>query len=241
MAVIALGFLGSFLGANNLGSTSDVATGPSDLQTSSAEIAATLNLAIEHEQDLAISAGAFIVENPNASESSFIRWVDDVDAFQRYPEILAVAEVDIVRPSQLKAFAARADINEKESKAPSQTFTLTPPGKRPFYCLVDVEHARAGLTEIPIGLDLCDSSLGPQLLRLATRSDRPTPPTAWAVRPPLRWARRSIATAATRPPRGPTSRPHRFYRHRNPDQHDPVDGPPGSPEGRRGVQLQARR
>ena len=129
MGVIAVGFLGSFFGANNLAQD--------DVQTARIKISrrrpprlpSTLNLAIQHEQDLAISAGAFIVENPNASESSFIRWVKDVDAFPRYPEILAVAEVDIVRPSQLKAFAARAAINEKESNAPSQTFTLTPPGQ----------------------------------------------------------------------------------------------------------------
>src|ERR1700690_2050944 len=65
-----------------------------------------------------------------------------------------VGAVDVVRPSQLSAFAARAAINAKESKAPSQTFTLIPGGKRPYYCLVDVEHARPGQAEIPIGLDL---------------------------------------------------------------------------------------
>jgi diguanylate cyclase (GGDEF)-like protein len=182
--------LGSYFGANDL-AQSNVQQAHQNLQTSSVEIASTLNLAIQHEQDLAISAGAFNVENPNASESSFIRWVNDVETFQRYPEILAVAEVEVVRPSQLKAFAARAAINERESKAPSQTFTLTPVGKRPYYCLVDLEHARTGLTEIPIGLDLCDSSLGPQLLQAAS-SGQPTyapdslgGPAALAVGTPL--------------------------------------------------------
>ena len=190
VVVIFLGFLGSFFGAKNL-AQNDVQKAHQNLQTSSAEIASVLNLAIQHEQDLAISAGAFIVENPNASESSFIRWVNNEDAFHRYPEILAVAIVDVVHPSQLTAFAARAAIDEQESKAPSQTFTLTPPGKRPFYCLVDVEQARPGLTEIPIGLDMCDSSLGPQLLQ-ARDSGQPTyapdslgGPAAFAVGTPL--------------------------------------------------------
>ena len=107
IVVLAVGFLGSFFGANNL-SQGDVQSAHENLQTSTAEISATLNLAIDHEQDLAISAGAFVIENPSASESSFIRWVNDVDAFQRYPEIFAVAEVEVVLPSQLKAFAARA-------------------------------------------------------------------------------------------------------------------------------------
>jgi diguanylate cyclase (GGDEF)-like protein len=190
VGVVTIGFVGSFLGANNF-ARNDVQRNRSSLQTSTVEIASALNLAIQHEQDLAISGGAFMVENPNASESSFIRWVSNVDAFRRYPEILAIAEVDVVSSSQLKAFAARAVINAKESKAPSQTFSVTPAGKRPFYCLVDVEHARAGLPEIPIGLDLCDSSLGPQLLQ-ARDSGQPTyapdslgGPAAFAVGTPL--------------------------------------------------------
>jgi len=52
---------------------SDVQQAHQNLRTSSVEIASALNLAFEHEQDLAISAGAFIIENPNASETDFIR------------------------------------------------------------------------------------------------------------------------------------------------------------------------
>ncbi len=188
--VVAIGFLGSFLGANNFGKN-NAQHARQVLQTSTAEISSALNVAIQHEQDLAISAGAFIVEDSDASEANFINWVNNVDAFKRYPEILAVAEVVIVHPSELKAFAANAAINSKQSKAPSQTFTLTPPGTRPFYCLVDIELARPGLPEIPIGLDLCDSSLGPQLLQ-ARDSGQPTyapdslgGPAAFAVGTPL--------------------------------------------------------
>ena len=166
VGVVAIGTLGSYLGARNLASD-EVRSAHQSLQTSSIEIASAFNLAIQHEQDLAVSAGAFVIENPNASESSFIRWVNDVDAFKRYPEILAVAEVEVVRPSQLKAFARRATANASESGSASQAFALTPPGKRPFYCLVDVQHTRPGLPQFPIGLDLCDTSLGPQLLQAA--------------------------------------------------------------------------
>jgi diguanylate cyclase (GGDEF)-like protein len=188
--VIAVGTLGAFVGARDV-ARNDSQRAHENLQTSSEEIASVLNLALQHQQDLATSAGAFILENPNATESNFIRWVKDVNAFHRYPELLAVAEVTVVLPSQLAAFAARANLNSTQSKAPSQTFALTPPGKRPYYCLVDVELARPGQTEIPIGLDLCDSSLGVQLLQ-AAESGRPayTPdllggPTALAVGSPL--------------------------------------------------------
>jgi diguanylate cyclase (GGDEF)-like protein len=190
VGVVAIGTLGSYFGSSHL-AQDDVQRAHQNLQTANTEIASALTLAIQHEQDLAISAGAFSIENPSASESSFIRWVKDVDAFQRYPEILAVAEVQIVRPSQLKAFAARAAINEQESHAPSQTFTLTPPGRRPYYCLVDVEQARPGRPEIPIGLDLCDSQLGHVLLQAADSGqetyapDALGGPAAFAVGTPL--------------------------------------------------------
>ncbi|MGB8197093.1 MAG: EAL domain-containing protein [Acidimicrobiales bacterium] len=190
VAVVAVGFLASYLGAKNLAS-GDVQSAQQSLRTSTVEISSVLNLAIEHEQDLAVSAGSFLIENPSASESSFIHWVGSVDAFRRYPEIFAVAEVEVVLPSQLPAFARRAAVNERESTASSQTFSLTPPGKRPFYCLVDVELARKGTAEIPIGLDLCDSSLGAELLE-ARDSGQPTyvpdslvGPTALAVGTPL--------------------------------------------------------
>ncbi|MEO9181575.1 MAG: diguanylate cyclase, partial [Acidimicrobiales bacterium] len=134
-------------------------------KTTSIEVASALNLAIRHEQDLTVSAGAYLIENPNVTETAFINWVNNVQAFKRYPEIEAIASVAVVPYSQLTAFVAQANINAIESKAPPQTFSVTPPGKRPYYCFVNVQHARTGLTEIPIGLDLCQSSLGPELLR----------------------------------------------------------------------------
>ena len=123
IGVVAVGTLGSYFGARNL-ALDDVSAAHQNLQTSSVEIASDFNLAIQHEQDLAISAGAFVIENPNASESSFTRWVNDVNAFKRYPEILAVAEVDVVRPSQLSAFAARATANARESGSSSPDLYL---------------------------------------------------------------------------------------------------------------------
>jgi len=183
-----------------------------NLRTSSVEIASALNLAIEHEQDLAISAGAFIIENPNASETDFIRWVRNVDAFQRYPEILSIAEVDVVRPSQLKAFAARATLNAKESNAPEQTFTSHP--------LVDVRSTVWLASTTPDGVY--------RRFRLAlifvirhwdrSYSERPIPGRRPTPRQPGWSGRTGIGHAALsqrQPPvyrRGPPSQPHRIHR-----------------------------
>jgi diguanylate cyclase (GGDEF)-like protein len=161
--VLALGSFGAFLGAD-ASVHADVQRAHESQHTSAVEISSALNLAIQHEQDLTTSEVGFIVQNPNASETQFINWVSDVQAFKRYPEIETIALVSKVSLAQLPAFAERADINNAESHAAIQTFTVTPSGKRPYYCLVNVEQARKGLAEIPIGLDICQTTLGAQLL-----------------------------------------------------------------------------
>ena len=162
--VLVLGSLGAFFGAA-ASARAQVQRTHQSQQTSAVEISSALNLAIQHEQDLTTSEVGFIVGNPNASETQFINWVNDVQAFKRYPEIQSIALVSKVSLAQLPAFAERANINNAESHAAVQTFAVTPAGKRPYYCLVNVEQARKGLTEIPIGLDLCSTTLGPQLLQ----------------------------------------------------------------------------
>ena len=73
IGVVTVGSLGSFFGANSFGQ-SNFEHARQNLRTSSVEIASALNLAIQHEQDLAISAGAFIIEDSDASETNFIDW-----------------------------------------------------------------------------------------------------------------------------------------------------------------------
>jgi diguanylate cyclase (GGDEF)-like protein len=201
--VVIFGSFGAFLGAG-AAARSDTQRTQQMHVTSTIEISSALNLAIQHEQDLTTSAGAYIIENPGASETRFIQWVSDVQAFKRYPEIQAIAEVTLVPRAQLSAFAAREVINARESHAPSQTFAVTPPGNRPYYCLVSVEHARPGLTEIPIGLDLCDTTLGPQLLQARDSGqaiyapDSLAGPSAFAVGSPIYIGGGHPATLAAR-------------------------------------------
>ena len=53
--------------------------------SSSVEIASTLRLALQHEEDLVVSARGFIVGNPNASQGAFRRWTTAVDARRPLP------------------------------------------------------------------------------------------------------------------------------------------------------------
>ncbi len=77
----------------------------------SAEIASTLKLAIQHEEDLVVSASAFVISNPNASPADFDRWAESVHAMQRYPELQNIGLVALVPASGLAAFESRFAAN----------------------------------------------------------------------------------------------------------------------------------
>jgi hypothetical protein len=126
---------------------------------SSTEIASTLKLDIQHEQDLIVSAAGFVVGNPNATEKQFIRWADSVNALQRYPELFGLGESVIVPASQLKAFAAQAVANPSAPLGPGGTFQVTPPGKRAFYCFSDLGQNRQSGGP-PVGHDFCSGAQG---------------------------------------------------------------------------------
>src|SRR5262245_1760881 len=76
---------------------------------SAAEIASTLQLAIQHEQDLTTSAGAYFSQNPNSTTAEFRSWLRSMRAYARYPELQGIGGSVLVRPSELAAFKARAE------------------------------------------------------------------------------------------------------------------------------------
>jgi diguanylate cyclase (GGDEF)-like protein len=120
--------------------------------TSAAQVASTLQLAIQHEQDLIISAAAFIAANPNATKADFAIWIDSVQALQRYPELLGLGQAVLVTQSELAAFEARS--------APAGGFNLQPPGVRPFYCFSANGVSRSGQPAITSNVDVCAGSGG---------------------------------------------------------------------------------
>ncbi len=129
------------------------------------EIASTLKLTIQHEQDLAISAGAFVVSNPNATQADFLRWTSSARAFQRYPEVVGIAELKIVSASQLNAFATQARTDPAGPLAANGAFLVTPVGNRPYYCLATASEARGGPSTTPAAFDFCATELGAPLIK----------------------------------------------------------------------------
>jgi diguanylate cyclase (GGDEF)-like protein len=160
------GIVGSVIGAHV------VARGAADQQRlafhlSSAEIASTLQLAIQHEEDLVVSASAFVSGNPGASAADFDRWAETVRAMQRYPELENIGLVALVPHSRLPAFEERMAAHPVRPFGPdSAPLTdangVLPPGNRPYYCLAVAGLARNAASYLPVGLDYC--ALAPTLM-----------------------------------------------------------------------------
>jgi len=121
----------------------------------STDIVSRLQLAIEHERDLVVSASAFIIADPTVSNTGFERFLLADRAWARYPEVSGVARLVVVRQSQLQAFAAQAVKDPTGTLAPDGSFQVLPPGNRPFYCFLDLSGGRPHTPPAPAGADQC--------------------------------------------------------------------------------------
>jgi diguanylate cyclase (GGDEF)-like protein len=123
----------------------------------SAEIASTLQLAIQHEQDLIFSASAFVIGDPNASNAQFVAWARSEHALARYPELVGIGHSVIVPAAQLPAFSSHAVRDPSGPLAANGTLQVVPAGKRAFYCLSVGSLARTGTAAFPAGFDFCEN------------------------------------------------------------------------------------
>jgi diguanylate cyclase (GGDEF)-like protein len=160
------GSLASALGARTVART-DATNARLAFHLASTEIASSLKLAIQHEEDLVVGASAFFVRHPNASPADFDRWTESVYAIQRYPELENIGLVALVPAARLAAFKARIEAEPvrpfgPSSGAPRAGFNVVPAGRRPYYCIAVAGRARSGATYLPAGLDYC--RLSPQLM-----------------------------------------------------------------------------
>jgi diguanylate cyclase (GGDEF)-like protein len=123
-----------------------------EFTTAAAHVASTLQLAIQHEEDLIFSAVGFVAGTPRATKPEFEQWAIAVQALRRYPELLGLGQAVIVPRSQLAAFAKRT--------APDGSFTVFPAGDRPFYCFAANGFSRNAASGFSPGLDLCAGQTG---------------------------------------------------------------------------------
>ena len=151
--LVILGTVGSTLGAMALARSADEKTHKAFV-TSASEIADSVKLAIQHENDLVLSTQSFLIGNPTSTQAQFSNWVNSVRVLQRYPELQALGVIEIVPASQLAAYARRALRNQ------STPFQLVPAGRRPFYCMFPVGLSRPGAQVLPRDFDVCATPLG---------------------------------------------------------------------------------
>jgi diguanylate cyclase (GGDEF)-like protein len=164
--LVLAGALATVLGARAV-ARSDVDKARLAFHLASSEAASTLRLAIQHEEDLVVSASAFITGNPHASPADFDRWAESVHAMQRYPELQNIGLVAYVPALNLSAFQRHLAVEPvrplgPRSVAPHEGPGVLPPGQRSYYCLAVAGLARSALTYIPANLDYC--SLAPTMI-----------------------------------------------------------------------------
>jgi diguanylate cyclase (GGDEF)-like protein len=150
--LVVLGSVGSFVGANSVANSTDKASRKAFLASSN-EIAATLKLAIQREQDLISSTESFLIGNPLATQAEFKKWSKNVEVLRRYKDLSDLGVIQYFTSTQLSAYVKRVSLTQ------STPFVIDPPGNRPFYCLAAIGIYRPGTEKLPRGLDICAGPL----------------------------------------------------------------------------------
>ena len=166
MLLVLGGVIASLLGARAV-ARSDADRGRLAFHLASAEVASTLKLAIQHEEDLVVSASAFVAGAQHTSAARFDRWAESVHAMQRYPELQNIGLVKLVPASGLARFQASMSADPIRPFGPRSTprqqeTGVVPLGNRPYYCLAVAGLARDTASYLPVGLDYC--ALAPTLI-----------------------------------------------------------------------------
>ena len=157
--LVLTGILAAVLGARAF-AHNDAEKARLGFHLSSDEIASTLKLAIQHEEDLVVAASAFVAWNPGVSPADFDRWAESVGAMQRYPELQNIGLVTLVPAAGLHSFEARIAAHPVEplglhTAPPARQFQILPLGVRPFYCFAVAGMSRSRASYLPPGVDYC--------------------------------------------------------------------------------------
>ena len=128
--LVVVGTIGSVLGAQAV-ARNQAQQSRQRFVASARGIASTLTLALQHEQDLVLTVGTFVTLGPQVSQSTFQSWITSIHAFQRYPEVIGIADVALVPASGLSVFAAQSVADPAGPLGPGGTFQVSPAGNRP--------------------------------------------------------------------------------------------------------------
>jgi signal transduction histidine kinase len=152
--LVAAGLAGTFAAAGVV-ARDDADAFREEHERSAANVASNLRLAIQDEESLVVNSSAFILTNPDASNTEFAEWLSYVQAFERYPELQNVGSAVFVPAAELPTYAAGATADPIGPLAQDGSFQVIPEGDRPFYCFSSISVVRDPAARIPAGYDLC--------------------------------------------------------------------------------------
>jgi diguanylate cyclase (GGDEF)-like protein len=166
LLLVAMGTAAAVFGASSV-SHSEAQKDRDAFHFASAEVASTLKLAIQREEDLIVNSSAFVSSTGNVTPRRFDRWVESIKALQRFPEVQNIGLVRLVPAAQLSAFESyrRAEPIRpfgQATLAPNAPFEVFPAGKRSQYCFAAAGLARTPAAFLPQSVDYC--ALAPTLL-----------------------------------------------------------------------------
>jgi diguanylate cyclase (GGDEF)-like protein len=153
--VIAAGAVAGAVFAARSVAASSSAKSQEAFRHTSAEVAVRLQLAIQRENDLVVTAAGFFLTDPRATSAQFRAWSTSIQALRRFPELLSWGVIDRVAASGVDAFAARFVSGPSGYAPPVGSFHPIPAGQRPYYCLVAALQHRPTQPAAPAALDYC--------------------------------------------------------------------------------------
>ncbi|HYM54872.1 MAG TPA: EAL domain-containing protein, partial [Solirubrobacteraceae bacterium] len=170
---LAAGTVGSAFGSHAV-AENDAQQAQRSFTQTSAEIASTLKLSVQREEDLAAAASTFFAGNPTATPREFQKWARWAHALRHYPELQRLGLLTLVRAPELASFEARLSgrpVAQPVGQPIAQPVTqpaapaagglrIVPTGARPYYCLAVAAVARGGANSPPAGLDYCARTPG---------------------------------------------------------------------------------
>ena len=176
LVCVIAGVLASVLGARSL-ARSDAAKAQRTATQSAEVIGTSVMGAIQHQEDLTLTAAGFFSDHPTATAAEFHAWAKWVKASRRYPELAEMRLVTPVAAAGLAAFEARtvpgaASLARTSAAAAGSSTALVrsrpagralhivPPGERPLYCFAIAGLARSTVRSLPAGTDYCARTPG---------------------------------------------------------------------------------
>lgn len=143
---------------------SDADRSRQEFERSATAITSALRLSIQHEVDLVVNTGAFLAENPDATQEEFAAWVGSARVLERFPELIGLGHFVLVTDEDLGSYAAEVAAGSGAEGGSDEPFEVIPSGDRPFYCFGRLGIIRGGEALPAAGYDVCAGATGDALL-----------------------------------------------------------------------------